>query len=151
MGESSSDIQEHIVAGVRPYLEALAKAQEFEIPGTLPTLNEYIRQERSNRFAGARMKSDSTQMVQQVIMAAKLQPMETPCHIIFSWYLPSRRVDLDNARWGSKAILDALVLQGVIPDDSMRYIVAISDNFHVDRANPRIRVALITAPSKAEA
>jgi hypothetical protein len=130
-------------------LEALARAQEFEIPGTLPSLNQFIREQRANRYGGARMKAEAMQRVQEVIMVAHLQPMQTPCHVIFSWYMPNTRTDLDNVRFGSKVILDALVLQRIIPDDSMKYIVAMSDNFHVDRANPRIRVALIVAPNKA--
>ena len=56
----------------------------FEIPGTLPTLNEYMNRERANRYAAASMKKQVQKRIREC--------MENPprfkgyVEVEFSWY-----------------------------------------------------------------
>lgn len=112
------------------------------IPGELPSLNEYIRAERSLRYAASEMKRDATQRVAWEVQAQGLGPVGGAVHVHYHWFLPNRRKDLDNVRFAAKFINDGLVMAGVLPDDSMHYIRGLSDAFDVDREQPRIEVEL---------
>ena len=112
------------------------------IPGELPSLNEYIRAERSIRYAASELKRTATARVAWEARAQGLAPVTGPVQVHYHWFLPNRRKDLDNVRFAAKFINDGLVEAGVLPDDSMRYIQGLSDAFDVDRENPRIEVEL---------
>lgn len=115
--------------------------QAFEIPGRLDGLNTYTSANRTNPYAGAKMKKSNQEAVMWAIKAAKLEPMEAvTVHI--TWIEPNMRRDPDNIRFGAKFILDALVQMGVIPNDTQKYVRGISDRFMVNKSNPRIIVEL---------
>ena len=59
---------------------------------------------------------------------------------IFIWTKDRTRRDLDNQ---ATSILDALVAAGVIPDDSMKYVISLQVEFMgVDKNDPRAEVVV---------
>lgn len=119
------------------------------IPGPLPGLNELLAAAKSGRGRGnayARLKADWTQSVWAHAKAAHLKPMTTPVRISFLWVEKDRRRDPDNvAGGGRKLILDGLVKAGVLKDDGAAEIRSWTDTFTVDKANPGVRVELVSA------
>lgn len=66
-----------------------------------------------------------------------------PVEIAFRFYEPNSRRDIDNvAGWGHKCILDALVKSEIIENDGWKQIRSISDEFYIDKNNPRIEVTI---------
>lgn len=114
----------------------------FEIPGRLPGTNEYQNANRLNRYSGAKMKKQSQQIVEWAIIAAKIKPVSKRVRINITWVEPNMRRDMDNITGARKFIHDALVSQGIIKDDGWKYIAGFSDDFLVDKKNPRIIVEL---------
>jgi len=97
----------------------------------LPGLNEMIRVARGNRYASAKQKKKYTRMVERELIAQDCIP-DKPYQMIeieFVWTEKGRGRDPDNVRVGAKYILDAMVNQGVIPDDSMKYVKLLADTF----------------------
>lgn len=116
--------------------------QYFVIPGRLPGLNEVIGSNRKNPFAGAKVKKASDALVRQAIRFYRMKPMKTPVAISISWREKNRRRDPDNILSGKKFIFDALVREGILPDDGWKEIGGISESWAVDKENPRIVVVL---------
>jgi len=113
----------------------------FTIPGTLPSLNEYISAERSSKYAGAALKKSATESVMWITNG--LDPINMPVRISILWVCPNKRKDPDNiSSFGTKALLDALVKSNIIPDDTWRYIRSIHHEFAIAKDNPRIEVTL---------
>ncbi len=114
------------------------------IPGTLNNLNDYIDAERSNRYQGAKMKTDNEKYavvaIRQCLRGVRI---EKPVEMNYTWYEPNKRRDKDNvSSFGRKVIQDALVNAAVLKGDGWKYIVGFSDRFEVDRKKPRIEVLI---------
>lgn len=121
--------------------------QSFEIPGKLPSLNEYTRSCRTNPYAGAAAKKDAQGRVLAAIRAARLVPMKPPVQVGFEWVEPDMRRDKDNISSAKKYILDALVQSGVMGNDNWRWIAGnLPDLYRVNRADPRVIVTLEGEP-----
>lgn len=112
------------------------------IPGTLPSLNDYIREINRGPAIGNRMKRDKTTQIAWESRAAQIPRMRRPVKISFLWVERNSRRDLDNIAFAKKFILDGLVMAGVLKDDSQRYVVGFEDQFATDAQNPRIEVTL---------
>ena len=101
----------------------------FTIHAKLPSLNDVIRKDRSNKFAGAVYKKDTEKIISRYIAKAletgELKPVSDPCTLRIDWYEKTKRRDVDNIQSSQKFILDALVSNGVLPDDSRRYVTQI--------------------------
>ena len=106
-----------------------ASVLRIEMPIKLPSLNEYVNACRSNPYVGAKMKKDSEDLIGWFIK--KIAPFRNPVEVSFTWVEPNRRRDVDNIAFGKKFILDALVKNGVLQDDSQRYVRALSDSFQI--------------------
>lgn len=122
--------------------------QSFEIPGRLDGMNEYTYANRSNPYAGAKMKERNEQRVRAAIQAANLKPMRCPVRIHVTWIeglAPDREKfvprDKDNIRSSIKYIQDALISEDIIKSDSYRNVTP-SDSYMLNRDNPRIIVEL---------
>lgn len=106
----------------------------FTIHSKLPSLNEVIRKDRSNRFAGAVYKKDTEKIISRYIAKAlgtgELKPVSDPCTIRIDWYEKTKRRDVDNIQSSQKFILDALVSNGVLLDDSRRYVTQVYHRIH---------------------
>ena len=118
--------------------------QKFIIKGKLPSLNEYIAEERKSRYAAASMKKTYQIAVAMTAKAARLKRCPRPVLIHYAYYEPNRKRDKDNiAGFAHKVIQDALVQAKVLDGDGWEYIDGFLDEFHVDRTDPRIEVTLM--------
>ena len=75
---------------------------------------------------------------------ARLKPCKK-IFLVFTWIEPNRRRDPDNiAAGGRKLILDAMVVAGVIQDDSWKYVRGWKDKFFTDKQKPGVVVKIIS-------
>lgn len=114
------------------------------ISGRLDNLNDYIAACRSNQYTGARLKAQNEQKVQAEIyeQLGRLR-ITHPVRMTYRWYEKDRRRDLDNvSSFGRKVIQDALVQTKVLQNDGWKEIIGFSDEFYVDKNNPRIEVEI---------
>ena len=122
--------------------------QMFIIEGRLDAMNEYTAANRSNPYAGAKMKRANQDHVVRAIKSADLKPMKPPINIHVTWIeglrpgaKQFRPRDKDNIRSSIKYIQDALIETGIIPDDNY-YNVTPYDSYRLNREYPRIIVEL---------
>ena len=120
----------------------MSEAVSFSVFGTLPGLNEYTEATRRNRMCGAALKRSAELDVMAYIRVARVQPFAGPVFLSFAWHERDRRRDVDNIAFAKKFILDALVKTGVLSDDGRKTVVGFSDEFHVDKANPRVVITI---------
>lgn len=127
------------------YNTAREKKKEvtLTIQGSLPNLNDYTKACRTNRFAGAKMKQESERIITAYIQQ-QLQNVsfKGAVRLSFRWYERNKRRDLDNICFAKKFILDALVSNGIIETDDWRGVVGFTDEFSIDKENPRIEVSI---------
>lgn len=115
----------------------------FEIPGTMPQLNDYIRAERATRFAAARIKRDAHAKVFAALAPQVTLPrFDEPVDVVFTWHRPDRRTDKDNVAFAKKFILDALQKAGVIENDKWAMCTPYDGGFFIDKENPRTVVEI---------
>ena len=106
-------------------------------------MNEYTDRQRTNRYGGAALKKTYQKDVEACIRAAKLKRIDRPVYIQYTFYEPNRRRDKDNiAGMAHKIIQDALVATRIIKNDGWNDVKGFSDEFHVDKKDPRIEVTL---------
>lgn len=111
------------------------------IQGQLPNLNDYTKVCRTNKYAGAKMKKECEQIISCCIKAQiPTAHFDAPVEMHFRWYEPNKKRDLDNICFAKKFILDALVANAVIDNDDWKHIKGFTDEFYVDKENPRIEV-----------
>ena len=116
--------------------------QTLIIKGELTDLNSYIRAERGNRYAAAKIKEDETYRVAQECVASKLKKM-TKIHVMTcNWYCKNERKDTDNVEFAKKFIMDGLATCKIIPDDTRKYTGSTLHQHYIDKLNPRIEVVL---------
>ncbi len=117
---------------------------KFVIPFRLDGLNEYTRKNRSNKYAGHKTKLYNESFVYYSIREAKLQKItKYPVELKITWYEPNLRRDVDNITFAVKFILDALVKQGILENDSQKYVNKISHEVLVDKNKARVEVEII--------
>lgn len=113
------------------------------IPFALPGLNEYIEAERKNRYKGASMKRERQKAVLAVLRNQIRRPLREPVLMRYTWVERNRRRDKDNvSSFGRKIIQDALVEMGVLRNDGWSNISGFTDDFAVDKHNPRIEIEI---------
>lgn len=113
------------------------------IKGRLSGLNEYTKACRNNKYAGANLKKvNEIKVTAAIYECCKNRKIEKPVSIIYRWYEQNRKRDLDNIAFGKKFVQDALVKNGVLQGDGWKDIVGFSDEFYIDRENPRIEVEI---------
>lgn len=111
------------------------------IPGELVDLNTYINAERSNRYAGAKIKREMTDYITMLAKCLKTQ-FRGPVHITYRWYCKDKRKDKSNIAFAKKFIEDGLVSAGVLKNDGWNDIEGFNDRFYIDKANPRVEVEI---------
>lgn len=99
----------------------------FVIEQKMPTLNEYTLACRGNKYSGAKFKKDIENVIGWSIVKARLPKVDKSVTIHFEWHEKTKRRDADNIASAKKFILDALVKQGVLIDDSRRYVTGFTD------------------------
>lgn len=121
---------------------------KFTISGTLPGLNDYLKAERSfsrKHSCGNDMKQSCQMLIASAIRTQlKRLKIKNPVQISYTYYKPTKRRDLDNiAATAHKFIQDALVKCNVLENDGWKQIKGFSDQFFVDKYNPRIEVLIV--------
>lgn len=125
--------------------EALVGKNFFEIKQKLPSLNEYIKACRTNKYTGAKFKENIEiaigYFIKMSILEGNLKPVKKPSFIVFEWYEKRLRRDADNIASAKKYILDAMVKNGVLINDTRRYVVGFIDMF-LDGDEDFVRVTI---------
>lgn len=89
----------------------------FELP---PLVKNAVR--KMHHHKEAKIRRESMQAVRWAIRAANVQPLEE-AEVVLHWRVPNRhRRDGDGAQPTLSFCLDALVLEGVLPDDSWKFV-----------------------------
>lgn len=114
----------------------------FTIPGTLPTLNEYVSRERAHRMIAAKLKRSTQDEIMWAIKAHKLPRFDSHVYVGFVWIRPDMRADKDNVAFAKKFILDALQEMGVIKRDSWKLCTPYDLDYAVNKNNPRTVVII---------
>lgn len=107
---------------------------KFEINQKLPSLNEYTKACRTNKFIGAQMKQEvETQIWADIKQQLKGIKVEGPVRINFIWVEENKKRDLDNICFAKKFVLDALVKTNVLANDTQNYVIGFSDTFEYNK------------------
>ncbi len=125
---------------------------KFTIYGELTDLNAYLKALNSYRLVGSKIKREETERVAYEIKFAKIPaPTKYPIKIIYRWYSKDNRKDIDNVSFSKKFLNDGMVMAGLIPNDSRKFISGFSDEFYIDKNNPRTEVEIYESnPTKIE-
>lgn len=119
----------------------------FTVHAKLPSLNDVIRKNRENMFCGNSYKKETEKIISRYIQRAlttgELKPVSEPCTIRIDWYEKTKRRDVDNIQSSQKFILDALVSNGVLPDDNRKHVVQIYHTIH-DSIENKVSVTIET-------
>lgn len=98
----------------------------FKIEQKLPSLNEIINANRRNKYIGAKMKREIEANIGLYITSARLRgtirAVTYPVTIDIKWHERTKKRDVDNIQSAQKLILDALQKQGILINDSRRYV-----------------------------
>lgn len=103
----------------------------YHIPSSLPTLNEYINAERTNRYKAAEMKRTAEKLLMWHIKMQGIVKMTKPVRIEYKWIMPDRKKDKDNIAFAKKFIQDALVKMKVLANDGWNNIDGFTDAFEI--------------------
>lgn len=103
--------------------------QKLFIPQRLAGLNDLVGAINRNRFLGNQLKQRETNLV--ALYAKRLKPCTHPVVIDFEYYEPNAKRDPDNIAAAKKFILDGLVVAGILPNDTQKWILGFSDRWYV--------------------
>lgn len=98
----------------------------FTVHAKLPSLNDVINVNRNNRYQGNNFKKEIEEVIgwdiKRALAAGTLKPVEKPCVIYIEFHESSKRRDVDNIQSSQKFLLDSMVRNGVLKNDSRRYV-----------------------------
>lgn len=100
---------------------------KIEIDMKLPSLNEYTRWCRGNKFLAAKKKAQIEQEIG--LFLTKMPKTNNPIKIHFHWIEGNKRRDLDNICFAKKFILDSMVKHNKLKDDNRKVVTAFTDTF----------------------
>ncbi len=104
----------------------MAMHSKFEIPEKLPSMNEVVNKNRSNRYAAAQMKKDLEARIclyiREAMRKGTLSVVVKPCRVKFTWHERTKKRDVDNIQSSQKFVLDALQKSGVLPNDNRKWV-----------------------------
>ena len=97
----------------------------------MPSLNDVVLANRSNRYKGARLKNDVEEVIgwaiKQALVIGTLKPVKKPCEIYIEWHESTKRRDVDNVKSSVKFVLDSMVQNGILINDNRRYVKQVHD------------------------
>ena len=96
------------------------------IPFQFTTLNDYIDETRRNKFAGAKIKREETEIARLHFIGKTFQ---SPLEVKFKWFVATLGRDLDNLGFCCKYILDGMVKAKAIKGDNLNHVVKITHTF----------------------
>lgn len=118
------------------------------IPFALPGLNDYIEAERAHRQKGAALKRQCQRDIAAALRRQVRGPLREPVVMRYTWVEKDRRRDKDNiSSFGRKIIQDTLVRMKALRNDGWANIDGFSDEFRVDKRNPRVEIEIEEAES----
>ena len=100
---------------------------KYVIDMKLPSLNDYIRVCRSNKYMAANYKAKIEAEIG--LFLVKMPRWTKPIRIHFKWLESTKKRDLDNVCFAKKFILDSMVKHGKLENDNRRYVVGFTDEF----------------------
>lgn len=103
-------------------------SRSITIKGQLATLNDHDNANRSNRFIGAKLKQENTDIV--AWQCKKYPKITKPCIITFHWYFSTKH-DFDNIRFAAKYILDGMIKAGILPNDNQAWILGFGGDYFI--------------------
>ena len=111
----------------------------FIIEEKLPSLNDVITKNRTNRYVGAKFKKSIEDIIgwsiKKALLTKTLKPVYSACVIEIDWHEATKRRDVDNIQSSQKFILDAMVKNDILPNDNRRYINQIYHNIIDDEVD----------------
>lgn len=133
-----------------PFYYGRDYARHFDfICEQLPSLNELINAERTNEITGANFKKKWQKKVEWKIRQKEHVQFDRPVRITYRFYEPNRKRDKDNiSGFAHKVIQDALVSCGILKNDGWNNIGGYTDEFYIDKENPRIWVSVDIAEER---
>ena len=99
----------------------------IEIPIKLPSLNDYTKACRGNKFGANNLKQKLEKQIGKYI--APLPLFDKPIRISFLWVEENKRRDYDNIAFSKKFILDSLQKNGKLPNDNRKWVKGFTDDF----------------------
>lgn len=112
----------------------------------LVDLNTYINGERRNRFIGAKIKQDMTNVVAKECQLQKLPRMKQITDFMLFWEHKNRKKDFDNVEFGVKWIKDGMVKAGVIANDGWKHFPPKTVHIHSITGQNRVSVHIEYIP-----
>lgn len=116
--------------------------QKFFIDAILPGANDVLR---VHPRVYSRMKIEQDLIVRCCIRRARMKRMEW-ARVGFVWHEKpnsnGQSRDPDNVRFGSKFVMDALVKENILEDDSRFFVVGMADDFEWESKTPGVWVHL---------
>jgi Holliday junction resolvase RusA-like endonuclease len=100
---------------------------KYVIDMKLPSLNDYIKVCRTNKFMASKYKKDIEDKIGMFLL--KMPKYEKPIKIHFTWIEGNKKRDLDNICFAKKFILDAMQKFGKLENDNRKYVYAFTDSF----------------------
>lgn len=100
---------------------------KYEIPMKLPSLNDYVRVCRTNKFMASKYKADIEQEIGLYLI--KMPRMTKPIKIHFHWVESTKKRDYDNVAFAKKFILDSMQRYGKLENDNRKYVKGFTDTF----------------------
>ena len=111
----------------------------FTIKAKLPSLNDTIAKNRANKHLGNKFKQDIEEVIgwaiKQALVMKTLKPVKNPCEIYIEWHEATKRRDVDNVQSSQKFVLDAMVKNGILENDSRRYVKQVYHEIIDDKAD----------------
>lgn len=126
-----------------------AFTDSFVLKTPMPTHNEWIKENRSNKYAANATKRDAMRSLMYEIKEQSDRMVTEPIRLLFhfNFVRTNRRVDPDNIDWQKKFILDAFVLARYIPNDNWDYVGGFNTRFihnpHMDRDHVELLITTI--------
>lgn len=104
----------------------------FTIEEKLPSMNDVVEKNRTNRYVGAKFKKSIEDTIgwtiEEALLTKTLWPVYSACVIEIDWHEATKRRDVDNIQSSQKFILDAMVKNGILKNDNRRYVRQIYHN-----------------------
>lgn len=104
---------------------------KYVINMKLPSLNDYTRWCRGNKYVAAKKKAEIEREI--ALYLTNMPKWNNPIKIHFHWIEGNKRRDLDNICFAKKFILDSMVKSNHLKDDNRKCVYAFKDTFEYGR------------------
>lgn len=100
---------------------------KYVIDMKLPSLNDYTKWCRGNKYAAAKKKAEIEAEIG--LFLTKMPKWNNPIKIHFTWIEGNKKRDLDNVCFAKKFILDAMQKYEKLENDNRKHVTAFTDSF----------------------